>query len=77
MKITRTSILSGETRTMELDVTDLQLWNWEAGMLAQDAFPDLTSEEREFIIHGVTREEWEEFAAEYERDDDYSPWDEV
>ena len=75
MKITRTSILSGETRTMELDVTDVQLWNWEAGMLAQDAFPSLTPDEREFIISGVTAEEWEAFAEVYERDDDASPWE--
>ena len=60
--VTRTSVLTGITRTMELDVTLRQLAAYQAGgLLLQDAFPHLNADEREFIKSGVTAEEWEEF----------------
>jgi hypothetical protein len=58
MDITRTSGLTGKTRTMRLDVIQDQLDNWEGGMLAQDAFPTLSVSEREFIMTGITDAEW-------------------
>ena len=33
---------------------------YNAGALLQDAFPQLTAEEREFFKTGVTKEEWDE-----------------
>lgn len=59
MLITRTSALTGITRTQEIPVTDEELGKWEDGALIQDAMPDLTSDEREFILFGITAEEWE------------------
>lgn len=32
-------------------------------LLIQDAFPELTSDEREFILTGITAEEWKHFNA--------------
>jgi hypothetical protein len=60
MKITRKSAITGVEHSMNLPVTEEQLKNWNNGMLAQNAFPDLTSDEREFIITGITQEEWEQ-----------------
>lgn len=60
MKITRTSQLTEITRTRELDVTDAQMENYAAGMFIQDAFPNLSPSDREFIKTGITDEEWDE-----------------
>jgi hypothetical protein len=59
MKITKVSILSKIERSLELDVTDEEIKAWKAGMLIQDAMPRLTTDEREFMMTGITAEEWE------------------
>lgn len=59
MKITRTSPFSGRTITLDIDVTQEQIVNWQDGQLIQEAMPNLTPDEREFIKTGVTAEEWE------------------
>jgi hypothetical protein len=60
MQVTRRSHLTGVTRTLELDVTPEEMRAWESGTFAQVALPRLSSHEREFIITGVTKEEWDE-----------------
>jgi hypothetical protein len=60
MKITKTSTLSGSTNTMELDITEEQMFNWKhKGMLIQLAMPNLSPDEREFLISGTTPEDWD------------------
>lgn len=59
MLITKQSPLSGVWNEMELPVTEEQLAAHQSGVLAQEAFPHLNSEEREFIISGITPTEWE------------------
>ena len=59
MKITRTSILSGKTRTKDINVTIEQLEAWESGTLIQVAMPHLTASDREFIMTGIIDEEWD------------------
>jgi hypothetical protein len=62
MIIYRISDLTGEVHCMDLDITDAQLELYdEFGVLLQDAFPNLTAEEREFIKTGITPEEWDEY----------------
>ena len=58
MEITRTSIISGNISKMDLDVTPEQIARFESGVFVQDAFPHLTPDEREFILNGITPEEW-------------------
>ena len=58
MKITRTSIISGITRTIDLNITLEQGIDYEEGMKIQYAFPNLTASEREFFMTGITDEEW-------------------
>lgn len=60
MKITRTSQASGVTRTRDMDVTPEQIELWEEGMHIQDAAPHLSDADREFLMTGITAEEWDE-----------------
>ena len=60
MKVTRTSPFSGKTNTIEVDITMDQYDAWLAGTLIQNAMPNLTPDEREFIMTGITPEEWAE-----------------
>jgi hypothetical protein len=66
MLVTKKSFISGIERTLEIPVTQEELDNWKGGMLAQEAFPNLTADQREFIMTGVTPEEWEETMKEDE-----------
>jgi len=59
MEITRTSLFTGVTRTLNLDVTQAQLDAWAGGVLIQNAMPQLSPDEREFVKTGVTAEEWD------------------
>lgn len=64
MRITRTSMLTGTERTREIDVTEEQFARWRAGALIQHAMPHLSEDDREFIMTGVTPEEWDVAFAE-------------
>lgn len=60
MMITRTSPVSGITRTRDIPVTESQLQAWQVGkMLIQKAMPHLSADDREFIKTGITSEEWD------------------
>ena len=59
MLITRTSPFSNNTNVMEIDVTEEQIALWESGVLIQNAMPNLSADEREFIKTGITPEEWD------------------
>ena len=59
MKITKVSMLSKIERSIDLDVTAEEIKAWKSGMLIQDAMPRLNENEREFIMTGITAEEWE------------------
>ena len=65
MEVTRVSILSGKTRTLDLDVTEEQMIRFENrrenGEYVQTIFPHLSPSDREFILNGITFEEWEIF----------------
>ena len=43
---------------MELDITYEQLKRWQDGELIQNVFPDLNVDEREFLMTGITSDEW-------------------
>ena len=58
MIFTRKSIISGIKRDMDLPVTQEQYDRYKSGWYVQDAFPNLSDDEREFTISGVTAEEW-------------------
>ena len=61
MKITKTSPLSGIEHTMDIPCTKQQLCRYYTGRnLVQDVFPELNSYQREFLITGITPDEWKE-----------------
>lgn len=67
MKITRTSMFTGITRTLDLPITEEQLARWNGGELIQNAMPELSADQREFVMTGVTAEEWDaEFGTDAE-----------
>jgi hypothetical protein len=61
MQITKRSILTGQTNTLELDISAAQYarFNSPDRPLIQDMFPDLTVGEREFLMTGITPQEWD------------------
>jgi hypothetical protein len=62
IKVTRISALTGNENTMELAVTTAQIKRYESGeILLQNAFPQLTAPEREFIKSGITPDEWQKY----------------
>ena len=62
MLIAKTSLLSSRTHEMEIDVSDKQIALWLEGALIQDVMPNLSPDEREFLMTGITPDEW---AAEF------------
>jgi hypothetical protein len=70
MLITKTSMQSGKVNTLEIGVTQDQLDAWNNGELIQNAMPDLSPDEREFLMTGVTSEEWDEMFLEDEDNTD-------
>jgi hypothetical protein len=66
MQFIRKSMLSGVTRSRDIDVTEEEYDRWRSGMLIQRAMPHLSAVDREFIMTGITEEEWgeEEWNAE-------------
>mgnify|MGYP003657980030 FL=1 len=59
MLVYRKSPVSNRINVQEIDVTEEQIKDWEDGTLIQNAMPLLTTDEREFIRTGITREEWD------------------
>lgn len=60
MQITRVSLISGIERTREIDVTQAQIDAWQSGTLIQKAMPNLSDDDREFMLTGITQDEWDE-----------------
>ncbi len=70
MLVSRTSRISGEVHTLELDITSEQLDRIEnrfgSKELIQDIVPHRSIDEREFLMTGITSEEWNKMFAEDE-----------
>ncbi len=59
MRIERVSPVTGQLNVLELDVTEAQLKELENGAIIQRVLSHLTDDEREFIISGCTKEDWD------------------
>ena len=60
MLIKRKSPFSGEDNEREIEVTEVQMELWQSGMCIQNAMPHLSADDREFLMTGITSEEWDE-----------------
>lgn len=62
MEITKISQLSGKENTMNIEVTQYEMIRIEnrynSKELIQNIVPHLTMDEREFLMTGITPEEW-------------------
>ena len=58
MKITKRSMFTNESHTMDLPITAAQLNQWQDGTLIQVAMPQLTVEQREFLMTGAVGDDW-------------------
>lgn len=64
LEVTIPSPVTGKLSTMTLPVT-MAAWNeWQAGQYIQAAMPDLCPEEREFLMSGMTEDDWAGMADE-------------
>lgn len=64
--VSRKSFLTGEEHTMEIPVDLEKLHKWRMGLVpgvVQVAFPELDSGQREFLMTGITPDEWDTFVA--------------
>ena len=64
MIVTKKSILTGKVRQREIDISSAQLKEWEEGALIQNVMPDISVNDREFLISGITQQEWNEIYPE-------------
>jgi hypothetical protein len=64
MKIEKRSPFSGDVNTMLLLIDPADYAKWAQGALIQNAMPYLTNSEREFLITGITPDEWAEAFSE-------------
>lgn len=58
MLVTKKSQFSGNINSREINVTDEQIEDWKNGTLIQNAMPNLSADDREFLLTGTTPEEW-------------------
>lgn len=58
MIILRKSPVTGKMNKREIEITEEQYHSWENGELIQDVMPNLSDDDREFIISGCTPEDF-------------------
>jgi hypothetical protein len=78
VSVTRTSLITNQIHTLPIHgVGFYSVVDWltkrHAGKpheLVQDAFPLITADEREFLVTGITAEEWKTYFATRDEDDE-------
>lgn len=67
----KTSPLSGKKNSMDIPVSEERVRAWmKSDELVQNAFPELTADQREFLLTGILPDEWDELFEE--ADDGYN-----
>lgn len=60
MKITRICPFTNQINVRDIPITEAQMDRWLGGLeLIQDVMPELSADDREFMISGITPEMWE------------------
>ena len=67
IQVTRQSVLTRQMNTMELPISQehLDIYDTVGDILVQDAFPNLDKEQREFLISGITPDEWNKHLGDF------------
>ena len=58
LKVVGTCSISGEEHAIEVPAEGFT--RWQSGMLIQVALPNLSPDDREFLISGMTPAEWDQ-----------------
>ena len=77
MNITKVSDLTGIGHTRNVPVDPFDYEEWKVGndrRHVQDAFPHLSIDDREFLLTGITPEEWNEYIGEEPDEEDFEAW---
>jgi hypothetical protein len=53
--------LTGVEHEQEIPVTVEQIQKWRDGAHIQNAMPNLSPDQREFLMTGITAEEWDKY----------------
>jgi len=60
VRVHKQSCITGKHHSMVLPTRQGEIENWlESTMLVQDAFPWIAADVREFLISGITPDEWD------------------
>lgn len=60
MLVTKKSQLTGNIHTIDIpNLTDEQVDAWMTGTFIQDAMPHISADHREFLMTGITPDEWD------------------
>ena len=62
MLVGKRSMMSGTLNEMNIEVSEKQITLWQEGALIQDVMPNLSADEREFLMTGITPSEWHEMS---------------
>ena len=67
IKVTRQSVITRQMNTMELPISQehLDIYDTVGDILVQDAFPNLDKGQREFLISGITPDEWNKHLGDF------------
>ena len=81
MIIIRLCPITQRVASMNIPCTEAQLAAWEGGEMIQNAMPNVSPEDREFVLTGITPTVWanmfggeEGFDNEEDEDDDDGSW---
>jgi len=61
-----TKLCSVTQENFEVSVNTADYEEWKSGAYIQDVFPEMSREEREFLISGTTPKEWDDMFSEEE-----------
>lgn len=61
MIITRRSPFTGIVHEMDIPLTDAEQDRLASGELIQNVVPHLSADQREFLVSGITPDEWDAF----------------
>lgn len=67
------SLFSGKWTQQRLPLIEDQWKRWQGGEYIQRAMPNLTPDQREFLLTGATAEEWNNAFGDDEDDDRFDP----
>lgn len=72
MEITKRSEATGVEHTRDIDISEWEYARYLRGELGhvQEAFPELSADDREFLVTGITPEEWDDLFGDIEEDED-------